>query len=141
MDKGDNKQRGLLKNKQIREFLEMLVEKKGYKNISAEIKEQIVKDLAERLDTFIVARVITSLSDEDIIVFEKMLRERKPDAEIQEFIKTHIDDFDAFLTAVLLEFKDVYLAKIPKPVVIEDKDIDSEKSSSFIPPAPIDTRN
>ena len=127
----DNKQPkstlGLDANKEIAEFLKQLVKKKNYKNISPEVEKQIVNDLARRLDTFIAAKIISALSDQDVLVFEKMLEERRSNKEVQDFVRTHIQDFTAFLTAVLLEFKDVYLAKIPKPVVVDD---------SFLPPAP-----
>jgi len=140
MDKKQAAGMGLLKNKQVVDFLKMLVRKKNYKNISPAVEEQITRDLAGRLDTFIAARVISALSDTDVLTFEKMLEERKSEREIQQFVTAHIDNFNAFLTAVLLEFKDVYLGKFPKPVVLGENNQETKSTEPVLPPAPIDTR-
>src|SRR3989344_7547847 len=104
-----------LQNKTILDFVDKLIEEKGFPDLLPEVKDQLKQDIMTRLDDFIAARVIAALSDEDVITFENMLKEEKPENEIQDFVSTHVPDFTTFLTNVLLEFRGVYLGTITPP--------------------------
>jgi len=115
-------------------YINGLIEERKFPNLTPELKEEMKKDLRRRLDDFIAARVIAGLSDKDVLVFEEMLKEKKPQEEIQKFVSTNIPDFTNFLTNVLLEFKGIYIGKINAPIM-------SSPSSSLTPlspaPAPV----
>lgn len=102
------------------EYIDKLIEEKKYPDLTPEVREEMKKDLMTRLDDFIAARIIAGLSDTDVLTFESMLNDAKPEGEIQKFVSDHIPDFVNFLTNVLLEFRGIYLGLINSPVIPED---------------------
>lgn len=96
-------------------FVDKLIEEKGFPDLVPEVKQEIKQDLMTRLDNFITARIIARLSDQDVLQFENMLKEEKKQEEIQEFVIGRMPDAINFLTNTLLEFKAVYLGLIQPP--------------------------
>lgn len=95
---------------QFDQFIEGLIEDKGFTDLPDEAHEELKKNLVVQVDDFIAARIIAALSDEDLAAFEELLKnyqDKQPD--IQNFASQHIPDFTNFLTATLMEFRDVYL--------------------------------
>ena len=91
-------------------FVNDLLAAKGYGDVLPEVKEALVKDLRLRVDDFIMARTIAEFTDEELKQFEKMLDEKKPRAQLQQFAIDHIPDYTTFLASTLIEFQDVFLA-------------------------------
>ena len=119
-------------------YVDKLIEDKGFPDITTEVREEIKKDVLRRLNDFIAARIIAGLSDADVNTFEQMLKDGKPDTEIQNFVTTHIANFVDFLTNVLLEFRGVYLGTIQSPEFIQVGTTNVEqKTPSKPPPAPV----
>lgn len=100
-------------NASFEQYIDDLIDQKGYPNLTPEVREELRNDLKVRVDDFIMARVIAALSDEDLTTFETMLKEKKPREELQKFAADHTTDFTSFLTNVLIEFQGVYLASSP----------------------------
>ena len=113
-------------------FINKLIDERGFPDLTPEVKEELKKDLVTRLDSFIAAKVIAALSDADVLVFEQMLKDNKPSAELQQFSIDHIANFTDFLTNTLLEFRGVYLGLISVPV-----SLDVNLTKRPMPPAPL----
>ncbi len=97
------------------DFVDKLIEEKGFPDLTEEVRGELKKDLLTRVDNFLTAKIVAALSDEDVSSFESMLKERKEAQEIQEFVAGHIPDFTNFLANALLEFKGVYLGTLQPP--------------------------
>src|SRR3989338_3664997 len=138
--------------KSFESFVEQLIEERSFPDLTPEVRVELKKDLINRLDSFIAAKVIVALSDEDVLIFEQMLKDNKPMEELQKFTVEHVPDFTTFLTNVLLEFRGVYLGIIQAPVSLDvdllnaAKKIEKppfptpapvEENSALPPPAPI----
>lgn len=127
------------KEKGIRSFINKLLDERGFKDLTPEVREELVKDMSKRLDDFIAARTIGAFTDEDVLKFEQLLKEGKSQEEIQKFSATHIPNYTDFLTNTLLEFRGVYLGLINSPYI--EKNTDEEKTvvekSTLPPPAPV----
>lgn len=98
---------------QFDQYLQNLIDQKFIQKgheLDADIVDELKKDISRQLDEFIMSRIITQLSDADVMEFEKLLKEGKSQEELQTFATEHIEDFTTFLTNVLLEFQQVYLA-------------------------------
>jgi hypothetical protein len=106
----------------IQAFVDGLIDQKGFTDLTPEVREELKSDIYQRLNDFIVARMIAAFSDEDVLKYEQLLKENKPQEELQQFAADHIPNFVDFLTNVLLEFQDVYLGRIQQPVIIPDDD-------------------
>ena len=108
-------------NPAVAEFIERLIAEKQFPDLTPEVKEEIKKDLTERLDDFIAAKFIAVLSDENVAKFEEMLKAGKPENEVQAFLTANVPNFTEFLTQTLLEFREVYLGLIQAPPASPDK--------------------
>ncbi len=96
----------------VLQFLDDLIDQKFITQqtaITPKVREAIKQDLIIRLDDFVAARIIATLSNEDLTQFEKLLNEGKTQEEIQQFAAQRIADFDTFITEAFLEFRSVYL--------------------------------
>lgn len=91
-------------------YVTTLIDQKGYANETPEIKDAIHKDLKQRLDTFLVTCIVSSLSKEDLASFEKLLETDAAPNQIRQFAADHITDYTTFLTSSLLTFQDAYLS-------------------------------
>lgn len=127
-DKVQNAQNGTAAQQPIEQYIEKLIDAKGYPDLNPEVRVELRSDLMNRLDDFIAARSIAALSDEKVIVFEKMLKEEKPEEEVQTFLMDNIADYQQFITNVLMEFQGVYLGTIPIPP--------TQDTENVAPPAP-----
>jgi uncharacterized protein DUF5663 len=99
---------GMAKNN-LDTFITNLIDQRGYEEAPQEIKEQLSKDLKARLDKFVVSRTVAEFADKEVDEFEKMLDEDKPTEELTQFAKSHIPDYQTFMTTTLLLFRDAYL--------------------------------
>lgn len=118
----------------LEQFIEGLIDERKYPDLLPEAKEEMKKDLLIRLDDFIAARIIAALSDTDVLAYEKLLQEKKPEEEVQQFVSSKIPDFVNFLSAAMLEFRAVYLGIIPTNP--QQQQIPEEKESLTPPPPP-----
>lgn len=114
----------------LMQFVDKLIEEKGFLDLTPEVREELKKDLLLRIDSFIAARVIAALSDTDVLTFEQMLKDKKPQEEVQKFVESHVPDYMNFLTNVLLEFRGVYLGGIKAPQA------QSQGDGTDVPPPP-----
>jgi hypothetical protein len=97
------------KGQNLDQYIDNLIDQKGYPDLTPEVREELRSDLRMRLNDFIMARIIAAFSEEDLDTFEQMLNENKSQEELQQFAVDHIQDFTTFLTDILLEFQGVYL--------------------------------
>lgn len=123
----------------LAQFIDELIDEKGYP-IAAAVREVVKKDLLGRLDDFIAAKVIATLSADDLATFDQMLKDKKAKEEVQSFVAAHVPNYINFLTNTLLEFRGVYLGLVDMEINDELTSIaknpvrkDEEK---FPPPAP-----
>lgn len=130
-------------NDSYSKFVDQVVEDKGFVGLEPAVMAELKKDIRKKLDDFVAARVITAFSDNDVLVFEKMLNEGRPQEEIQKFTVEHIPDFVTFLTNVLLEFRAVYLGLVRVPPSVDTGVANELKKQelkpSNLPPAPVAT--
>lgn len=93
-------------------FIDGLIDQKfaQHKNeLTPEVREELRRDIFQRLDEFIMARVIAALSDDDVQQLEQLLQAGKSRQDVQQFAAEKIPDFATFVTDALLEFRSVYL--------------------------------
>jgi len=91
-------------------FLEDLLDQQGYEDAPEKIRKELREDLQARLDEFIMTKTISAFSLQELEEFEKLLdaEDTKPE-ELKQFAMEHIPDYDTFMTATLLMFRDAYL--------------------------------
>ena len=92
----------------IEEYVDRLVEDRGFNEQNPEIIAQIKSDLLDRVENTINAMIVVNLNSEKLPLFEKIL-ENGSDEEIQNFVKSNVPDIDEKVATELLNFKNIYL--------------------------------
>src|SRR3989344_5549520 len=72
---------------EIRNFLETLLQDAGMTSLDDQMHEEMIKELYIRLDNFITSTIINNLPPEHLEEFIKANQEKKPLAEIEQFLK------------------------------------------------------
>lgn len=97
-------------------FIDELVKEKSQGvSLSDDARLQMKTDLLPRLHKFILLKTMTELaqrSPQDLKEFQTMVSDGKPLSDIQNYVAAKIPDFQAVLTNILLEFRDLYLKKV-----------------------------
>lgn len=93
----------------LEEYIDRLIEEKGFPDLTDEVRAQVKADLLTRLNDTINAKVIAALSDEDLGGFEKLVDANASQEDVQKYIEAKIPDSTSFLAGVLLEFRKNYL--------------------------------
>ncbi len=122
-------------NNNIQAYIDQLIKDKHFPDLTDEVREQVKQDLIVRLDDFIAARIISALSDEEVVQFETLLKEKKPENQVQQFIVDQMEDLIDLLTETLLEFRGVYLGLDTQSSAPTDAGAKAAVASK--PPAPM----
>lgn len=92
----------------IDQFVDRLVEEKGFANVEADVLEQIKKDLKDRIEDRINASILEHLPPARLEEFEKLLDESSQE-EVQAFCEKHVPDLPAIVANALIGFRQLYL--------------------------------
>jgi len=77
--------------------------------VTPEEKEELKKEALERLGTFVIEATLDEFTDEDAIVFGKMIDEKRQPEEIDAFTREKIPDYENFTNGLFEKFKGIYL--------------------------------
>ncbi len=90
-------------------FVEELYLAKGYTTFSPERHDEIVKELLQKLQDFLLAKSIAALSDKDTLDLSNLLDQNVSDKRIQEFFSEKIPNTEDFIAYVLHDFRKIFL--------------------------------
>ncbi len=91
-------------------FIDELIKRRNFPDLTPEVREELKKDVMERLDSYILDRIIDLLSEEDSEQFVEMMKEKKSIEELQQFVKGHIDNYESFMKETFADFASSYLS-------------------------------
>ena len=94
----------------IRMFLEMCLWEKGIRDSSPEVLEDMVRDLAPRLQDWLWQAIFPRLSDADLPEWKKLMEKEPSPEDINVFFKAKLPDFDNIMEQAMKEFKDIYVS-------------------------------
>ncbi len=96
--------------KEIKEFLETLLADAGLPTETDEAtKEGMVKELYQRLDSFIASSIIDSLAPEKLDEFMKLTEEGKSKEEIEQFLQNNVPNSQEVMQKAFMDFREMYL--------------------------------
>ncbi|MFA4826684.1 MAG: DUF5663 domain-containing protein [Candidatus Shapirobacteria bacterium] len=93
----------------LEEFAEKLLVEKGVGEMDAEIRQQMKKDLVDRLEDRINATILEKMPPEKLEEFEKLV-DAPSQEEMTKFCAENIPDLDQMIAAELVSFRTTYLA-------------------------------
>src|SRR5690242_9140354 len=94
---------------QVLNFVDKLIEQRKFSDLTPELREQLQKDAVEQLNSFILSRVLETLSNEDAMTIATMIQEKQSPETLRQFAVDHIPDYPTFMSNVLQEFEQRYL--------------------------------
>lgn len=90
-------------------FLDSCLWEKGIRNIPQDLHDQMIRDLAVRLETWLLQEAAGHLEEKDIKDFDALMGEEPTKEKVQMFLQDHIPNLDAIFENSMLMFKDTYL--------------------------------
>ena len=91
-------------------FLDSCLWDKGIREVPPEIKEKMIADLADRLQSWLLQATVKELSEKDAKDMEKLLDKGALQAEVTAFLKSRISNLDDIYKQAMESFKQAYLA-------------------------------
>lgn len=95
----------------IRGFLEGLLADAGMANGDEALKEEMLNELYSRLDNYITSVIVNNLPPESLDEFIKMNEAKRPQAEIEVYLKEKMPNSQEIMGRAFVEFRDLYLGK------------------------------
>ena len=104
--------KGLVIPPDINVFLTGLLEDAGITPVDEIMKEELITELFARLDNFITTTIIDNMPEEHIDAFLKMNEDKKPQKEIEEFLKGKMPNYQTVFAQAFSDFRDLYLSNV-----------------------------
>ena len=94
------------------DYAETLLNEKNYSTVTPAMREELKKDIIDRVQDFLIAKTIAKLSDEKAKELSALLDTNPDDKQIHDFIATAIPDAPSFIGDVLFQFRQTYLGLV-----------------------------
>jgi len=89
---------------QYMQFIDELLAKRHVPDVTPEIREEMKREAMERLDDFLLQRILEAFSEEDSDTFIAIIQEKKSQQELFDFAKEHITGYDDFMKSTFSDF-------------------------------------
>jgi Protein of unknown function (DUF5663) len=96
--------------REVKAFLEGILRDSGM-TVDKEMQSEMIKELFQRLNTFIVSQLIDHMPKKYRDTFIKMNEEKRPKAEIERFVQEHVPNVEKVFTNAFAEFRKMYGGK------------------------------
>jgi predicted NodU family carbamoyl transferase len=93
----------------LADYADKLIEEKNYETLTPELKTELKNELLTQLNDTLLAKLVDHLSDADVKALNTFLDTHPTDEQVQEFIKSKLDNPQSFIANVLISFRKTYL--------------------------------
>jgi len=97
---------------QIRQYLDGILTDAGMKTLDEGSREEMIKELFVRLDSYITSVIVDKLPEEHLDAFIKLNEQKKSMKEIEEFLKEKMPDSQEVFVRAFADFRDLYLGNV-----------------------------
>lgn len=94
---------------EVRAFLEGILKDSNMASLDDSMREEMINELFARLDNYMTSVIIDNMPPEHIDTFIKMTEEKKPQAELEAFMKEKVPNAQEVITKAFMDFRDLYL--------------------------------
>lgn len=98
-------------NRQYDKFIDELIDRREFSELKPKFREQFKKEAKERLDNFLLNRIVDALPDNDLNVFITMVKEKKSMEDITQFVSNEVDNYETFINKAFNDFAYMYLSQ------------------------------
>lgn len=93
----------------LADYVDKLIAEKNYETMTDELKVELKNELLTQLNDTLIAKLIDKLSDQEVKELNNFLDIKPTDEQLQQFIKSKLEDPQTFIANVLLSFRKTYL--------------------------------
>ncbi len=93
----------------LADYVDKLIAEKNYETLTDELKVELKNELLTQLNETLMAKLIEQLTDEEVKELNNFLDIKPSDEQLQQFIKSKLDDPQRFIANVLMSFRRTYL--------------------------------
>src|SRR5512137_2284005 len=91
-----------------KQFIDKIIEEKGFNELDQEVREQLHKDLLRRLEDRITAAIIAALNNQQVTQLEQIIDAQQID-KIQPFLHNEGINVNGIIASAMSEFHSNYL--------------------------------
>jgi hypothetical protein len=95
-------------NAHLEEFVDKLVQEKGFQDLEPIVLKQVKSDLMDRVGDHINAEILAHLPEEKIGLLNELLDKGNMD-KVEAFVAASVPGLEELVTATLIEFRKTYL--------------------------------
>jgi hypothetical protein len=98
-------------NTQYEKFIDELIDRRDFSDITPKLREQLRKEAMERLNNFLLNRMVDVLPDKDMKEFTTLIKEKKSSEDIIKFISNGVPNYEPFINEAFSDFAYIYLSQ------------------------------
>lgn len=115
---------------EIRSFLEGLLNDAGMTTLDDAMREEMIKELFARLDSFITSTIIDSLPQDRLEEFMTMTEDGKGQEELQEYLTSHIPNSGEVFQNAFTQFRTMYLGNVNTARQLHNEDLTAPQDTN-----------
>lgn len=93
----------------LSDYADKLIAEKNYETLTPELQVELKNELLTQLNDTLMANLVDQLSDEQVKELNTFFDTKPTDEQLQEFIKSKLEDPQKFIANVLISFRKTYL--------------------------------
>lgn len=90
-------------------FLDSCLVDKGIKDVPKELHDQMMQDLAARLETWLMQSVFKKLEEKDAQPLERLMDKGATQQEIMQFLQSRVPNLQNIFAEEMVNFKKAYV--------------------------------
>jgi hypothetical protein len=79
--------------------------------LTAELREEMIKELTGRLNMFIISEIIEHMPKQYLEGFTNLYEQKRPQAEINRFIEEHVPNARQVFSDIFVKFRALLVGK------------------------------
>lgn len=95
---------------EARRFLAGLTLEAGMDILPPKLRENLLEELAKRLDAKLTIAALSALPSDKVTGFENLLLKKAPAAKLEQYLKDNCLDIGSVYSQALIDFRNTYLA-------------------------------
>lgn len=113
---------------EARSFLEGILDDAKTLTLDDSMREEMIKELFARLDSFLTSRIVENMPPEAMDEFMKLVEEKKSQSEVEHFVEDRMPNAGEVFAQAFSDFRDMYLYNNAVGRKIEGLKEDRDKS-------------
>lgn len=93
---------------EIEKFLNSIVDHADQEDMTPELRQKMVENLAEHLDSYLTGVAIDQLSDPDLDAYDLLITSQPTPEQVQQFLMQHVPNIDQVMRQAMIDFKSQY---------------------------------